>query len=174
MSKKLLSKLGIPCLLAASLSANATLVTDVHSVDNWFNTHKESRSWTHDITDDGFDIGDTVHSASLSFDLYDDKDIWLEKAIVVIENVDLMDGGIFEIDTAILGLNVGLAGLLSLNIDGTLDASITRLAGDFGLRDVVLTANITEAVAASVPEPGSLALLGLGLAGFGFSRRNKA
>jgi len=169
MLKNLLAKVALLSLLAVSFNASAIVITDTVSVDNWFNERYESRSWTHDITDDGFSIGDTVTSAELSFDLYDDRDRRGEWALVIIDQFDFQDGGLFEIDTEILGLEVGLSGLLSLNSNGTLDVSITKLRGDFGLRDVVLSANVVSAV----PEPGTIALLGFGLVGLGFARRKQ-
>jgi len=158
-------------LFVATLSANAMVVTDVESVDNWFDDLGETKSWTHDITDDGFSIGDTVNSASIAFELTDDKDKYRsEWALITINVFDFQDGGLFEIDTGELDLTVGASGVASLNADGTLFVSITSTWGDFWLGDVTLSADVTAAPA-SVSEPGTLALLGLGLAGLGFIRR---
>jgi hypothetical protein len=133
------------CIFAVSLSAHAVPVTDVGSVNNKFNYWNETKSWTHDITDDGFSIGDTVNSASLSFQFSDDGDWWGEWATIIINVFDFQDGGFFEIDTGALYLNVGASGVASLNDDGTLYVSIKSRGGDFYLGDVTLTADVTAA-----------------------------
>lgn len=179
--KNLLKLAFAACIFAVSAGANAIVVTDVHNVNNFFNHVGETRSWVHDITDDGFSIGDTVNSAQLDFNLRDDNTgsrvcfIFCinipdggEWATIIIQDFDLEDGGIFEIDTGLLGLGVGSTGIGSLNASGLLSVTVIGGTGDFYLDDVTLSADVTTA---PVSEPGTFALLGLGLMFLGFSRK---
>ena len=127
-------------------------------------------SYTHDITDNGFDVGqDLVTSYDLSIGLYDDSDCdrsewaWIDLP-------GLVTDGIFKIDYEDIQRGWSIAGLISLNTTGTLGVEITRLAGDFYFGESTLNAYGCEAN--PVPLPASAILLGTGLVGLiGFRRR---
>lgn len=175
-------------LMAASPLANAALITDTVNVDNWFNNLGETRSWTHDITDNGYTLGANISSAVLSFDFYDDggrdgrdqRRVCIfffcavipgnyETAVITIEDFDLEDGGVFEIGNEVLNQGVGPSGIDSLLNDGLLNVSVTRITGDFGLRSVELAVEANP-----VPAPSVIVLISLGLVAVPMARRRKA
>jgi hypothetical protein len=149
-------------LFAVSSVANAIMVTDTEDIGNFFDTWGETVAWDHYIGDD-VAVGSVVESAGLELYFTDDSG-GLDLAIVVVELFDFQDGGLIVIDSGIIDLDVGLTGLASLTDTGYLDVSVTGIWGNFALDRSVLTAHV-----ASVPEPGTLVLLGLGLVGIGFA-----
>jgi len=127
----------------------------------------ESVVYTHDITDNGFVVGvDDATSYSLSFNLYDDRDWDLEVALFSQPGY-LIDSAFFNL-TGAEGGGWSLAGLWQLDTSGHLTVAISSLVGDFYLGDSTLTVHGYQN---SVPEPGTLALFGAALLGFGLMRR---
>ena len=159
--------IAVACLL--SVNSFAGLITDVESINKTVKATK-SVSWTHNILEHGFILGN-AQSASIVIELQDDKnDPWhmpFEIALVQLGNFDVQDGGLANPTLAWFG-NLGVSSLAKLNADGTLFVQVTSTLGDFIVGKSTLNV-VTKNV--SVPESSSLMLFGLGLIGLGLMRR---
>ena len=174
--------------LSFSASSFAGIITDIieqevklsTSVSDAFHGNFDSLSFQHDINDSAFVFGSAL-SGSLSINIYDDSDGSFfgfspgEGAVIVVEGFDFDTGGTWGTlegsATAGWANELEISALVSLNADGYLDVTISSLIGDFWVGDSTLTVQTSDAGPTSVSEPGTLALLGLGLAGLGFTRR---
>jgi hypothetical protein len=125
--------------------------------------------FSHDITGGvgGFNPGsDQVDSYSLTFNLYDDQDNASEIALFS-QPGDLFSNTFFNLaGTETAGWTI--AGAWQLESSGHLTVAISSLLGDFYLGSSTLTVK-----GHSVPEPGTLALFGAALLGFGLIRRKR-
>jgi hypothetical protein len=134
----------------------------------------QSYTYSHNINDSTFTVGrDLITNFSLSVDLFDDaRDSWWE--VVEIADVDVSGWHEGLVSTFQFGADAftsgfSLLGLLELNTQGMLTVTISSLLGDFN----VGTSSLTARGYSQVPEPGTIALLGLGLLGVGLGRRKK-
>ena len=132
----------------------------------------------HDITDDGFDplldgnsTFDIVTDYTLTVSLYDDNDrrkeaVWIDQPGIVGDTWQ----STWNWQDEVTGWSI--AGLVELNMYGTLSVTVKRLRGDFYLDKSVLVANGCD-MPAPVPEPATILLFGTGIAGLGFAGRKK-
>lgn len=171
MIKKLKALLAGLALVAVSATSSAAIWSQTIDLnpDKYIGA---PFSWTHDLTTVGFQPGQgLITSFSLSLTIKDDNDSWWE--IFEIAKVDLPGFLADETWAWPIGTNSAgpdLAGLISLNTSGLLSVSLSATLGDFYLDKSVLNAS---GVGHNVPEPGALALVGLGLAGLAFTRRRR-
>jgi hypothetical protein len=137
----------------------------------------DTKSFTHDITDgpNGFNRNtDNVSSYQLVFDLYDDR---YDGNKTSKETAVAWLGSTGQYGFNLSGTEYGgwtLIGALQLELTGRLTVAISSLLGDFYLGSSTLTVKGTSPNSSSVPEPGTLALFGTALLGFGLIRRKRA
>jgi hypothetical protein len=170
-------KLVLAAMLAAGsiATAQATPVTWVDTIDftpDRYIAPYSSYSYTHSILDNGYNPGvDSIYNYSLSVNLLDDSDRGLDVALI---NVPGLFGDTIFFNLS--GVEFGgwsLEGQTQLSNTGIYGVTITSLIGDFFLGGSSLTVRGEENDGRSVPEPGTLGLLGLGLLGVGAGMRKK-
>jgi hypothetical protein len=177
--KKMYKKMGIAGIFAgillASTAANAIPIVD--TIDqNIFLQTGDVYSYTHNLLDDGFNLGSAT-SGTIAVQLFDDADAAWEVILIAVDKFDF-DTDSFSISTSASSFDSALEinALAAVNSTGMLDITIASLWGDFYIGQSVLTVNaidqlVSTAEVNSVPEPGILGMLGLGLIGVGIARR---
>lgn len=140
--------------------------------DNHFIGWWDSYSYQHDITGDGFTpLSDVVTDYVLTIDLDDDGGFLDSFEVAIVSLPGVVSDGSYSFDYANNEFGVSLAGLIQINLLGTLDVTISSIWGDFWFDSSTLVANGYDGVA-PVPEPATMLLLGAGLVGLaGYGRK---
>jgi len=153
----------------------ATWTDDLNVGSGVYIGNFQSYSYTHDLTDNGFrPLTDWITGFHLSINLADDNR-GVELPELAFIDLPGFGGDGFVGNFGVSGEEFGgwsILGLLQLNVLGTLTVTINSVIGDFNLVGSRLTATGLAHVA-SVPEPGALGLLGIGLLGMAFSMRRR-
>ena len=163
------NKIGIAGIFVGALLtttvANAIPIVDTYDVNTLLQTG-DSVSYTHDLTDNDFELG-TATSGTIEIQFSDNTDSAWEVILIVVEEFDFDTGGIL-ISTAASSFfgDLEVNALAQINSVGELDITIYSWWGDFSVGQSVLTIETN-----SVPEPGVLGMLGIGLLGLGVARR---
>jgi hypothetical protein len=176
MIQKYLKLVTASTLLLSSLCAQAGLITDVETINTKLN-FLQSKSWTHNINDDGFTFGSAV-SGKLSIELSDDAEGdgrfgFPELATIVVGIIDFQDGAWIYNPVNNFNQNLGFNSLGGLNSSGLLDVKVWSTLGDFYIGKSTLEVTTRDEDPRQVPEPSTLSLLGVGLISLLISRRKK-
>jgi hypothetical protein len=177
----------VSVLVLFDSEASASIITDTEAVNSrvgyLFEGAASQVNWTHDLSDHSFMPG-TAMSATLSIEISDDYDRWWnivpEYTSIVVGVLDFQDDDMIYRAASDWEGSLGLNSLVSLNASGLLDVTLQSIVGDFLVGTSTLNvitsplggkmASASDLDTMSTPEPATLLLMSIGLAGFGVPR----
>ncbi len=179
------NKMLVAVLVAASALcaplASATVIDTVESTpnDEILNNGNPQLIFTHNLLDNGFVLGSTIYSSGLLrirlTDGGSSTNTSNESGFISVGDQTLaitpIDDGTRNDPTPagkFFDIVLNSVSLADLNADGMLSVSLNRTSGNFAFADSSLSLEIQQAV---VPEPLSIALFGVGMAGLCLGRR---
>ena len=134
----------------------------------------DTLTYGHNLIDEGFSPAtDTIFNATLTLAIQDDlnwrgNEDWAPE-FIDIELSHFLDNLIAntEVDTGDLSVDLGVGQIATLQVTGAMSFTIRADVGDFYLQGSSLKVSGNATPQNTVPEPSSLALLGMGLAAAG-------
>lgn len=158
-------------LFFSSTSQADVIIVDVEPVNQTVGGFLGFPAFSITHTLEGFTLG-TAISGVLSIQMRDDRDLAGELTSVIVGIIDFQDGAVvFNPNNGPFISSLGPNSLSELNSSGMITWTLRPWYGDFFVGNATLRVRASQV--SQVSEPGTLGLLGFGLAGLGLMARRR-